>query len=215
MGAIASRLDSQGPELQKANENIVRLQRQSTSHMMALSDAELELKRVKRAHQDQLKAIAAGGLAAIVLGVVASRRSQASTMERASKEVIDLKQQLRDLAVAEKFGAERLARSLLPTLDAMDSLATALPHDSGVQSVHSALHDALRRNGINPVAPALGERFDVANMEKAHAASVDDAAQVGTVTALLQPGYVLHGERLLRAAQVGVGTAAADAPDGA
>lgn len=33
-----------------------------------------------------------------------------------------------------------------------------------------------------------------------------EAEHVNTVQTLLRPGYVLHGERVLRAAQVGVGT---------
>ena len=78
----------------------------------------------------------------------------------------------------------------------------------GARLTKQALHDALRQHGIEPVAPAVGVTFDVATMEAMLTVPVEQPEQVGTVATLLRPGWLMHGERVLRAAQVGVGAAA-------
>ena len=51
----------------------------------------------------------------------------------------------------------------------------------------------------------VGDVFDVAHMEAM--LTVPVAGTPGNVETVLRPGYILQGDRILRAAQVGVGAA--------
>ena len=168
-----------------------------------------------------MAAIAGSSVVAAALGTAAgvflSRRANAATLARVSQEMVDIQRRSSaSLAKAERYGAEKLAKSLVPALDAMDALEKAARDGTdaeGARLTRAALHDALRSNGVEAVAPEVGDKFDVANMEAMMTVEVLEAERVNTVQALLRPGYVLHGERVLRAAQVGVGTAAAAAKE--
>lgn len=120
-----------------------------------------------------------------------------------------------ELANSQRFGGEALARSLVPALDAMDSLEAASSGDDteGARLTRAALLDALRQHKIERIAPELGDKFEVDTMEAMLTVPVAETDRVGTVATLMRPGYVMHGERVLRAAQVGVGMAASGQGD--
>lgn len=157
--------------------------------------------------------------AAAVAGVFAGRAAQkanAAALARVSQEMVDLRRRgAAELQKAERFGSAQLAKSLIPALDAMDALCDTPSsangggeaEQEGKRLTRAALHDALRANGIEVVAPALGDKFDVAAMEAVHVVPIERGRPSGLVESILRPGYVLHGERVLRAAQVGVGAA--------
>ena len=109
-----------------------------------------------------------------------------------------------ELAKAERYGCEGLARSLVPALDAMDALTAAADDAEGARLTQNSLLDALRSHGISRVSPEVGETFDVDTMEAMYTVPTSEVEQGGTVADVLRSGYLLHGERLLRAAQVGV-----------
>jgi len=91
----------------------------------------------------------------------------------------------------------------------MDALCEAGGGDEeGSRLTRSAFHDALRKSGIDRVEPSVGEPFDVATMEAMFTVPVEGSA--GNVESIVRAGYMMHGERLLRAAQVGVGASAGE-----
>ncbi len=113
---------------------------------------------------------------------------------------------------ASKYAITGLAKDLLSTADnlhrALESLPGAEIRDehtrsllAGVAATERELLSAFERHGIRRIDPQ-GERFDH-NLHQAifEAERADQPA--GTITEVLQPGYVLH-DRLLRPAMVGV-----------
>jgi hypothetical protein len=156
---------------------------------------------VTRARREQRLTAAAAG-AALVLGavggVLVGRQNQAAALARLSQ------RGALDVAAAERFGSERLATSLLPALDALDAMAE---HGERARRTRALVLDALRTNGVVPISPSVGDKFNDTHMETADSPK-------GVVASLIRPGYMLHGERVLRAAQVGTGVQA-DADGGA
>ena len=92
----------------------------------------------------------------------------------------------------------------------MDAAAEHATEDAeGTRLTRSTLLAALREHGVEPLSPAVGETFDPDLMEAMFAVPVADGAATGKVESVLRPGYLMH-ERVLRAAQVGVGTKASE-----
>jgi molecular chaperone GrpE len=113
------------------------------------------------------------------------------------------KRAAKEQSAAESRGMARLARELLP---ALDNLALALEADAsgedfvaGVRLVHSELHAALERLGIEAYSPQ-GERFDP-NVHEAMARQPVEGAESGTVVEVYQQGYRMNGV-VLRPARV-------------
>ncbi len=113
------------------------------------------------------------------------------------------KRAAKEQAAAEGRGMARLARELLP---ALDNLALALQAESsgeelvaGVRLVHSELHAALERLGIEAYSPQ-GEPFDP-NFHEAMARQAVEGAEPGTVVEVYQQGYRMNGA-VLRPARV-------------
>lgn len=77
----------------------------------------------------------------------------------------------------------------------------ARPYKTGVEMIHKALHDLVRKRGVTEVE-ALGQEF---NPHHHQAVSYEEVtgARDGEVVQVLQQGYML-GERLLRPAMVRV-----------
>jgi molecular chaperone GrpE (heat shock protein) len=73
----------------------------------------------------------------------------------------------------------------------------------GCRLTRASLHEALRGNSIERIEPNVGEKFDIATMEAMLTVPVEH--DTGNVETVLRPGYMIHGERIVRAAQVGVG----------
>jgi molecular chaperone GrpE len=113
------------------------------------------------------------------------------------------KRAAKEIAAAEARGMAKLARELLP---ALDNLALALEADAsgddfvaGIRLVHSELHAALERLGIESYSPQ-GERFDP-NVHEAMARQPVEGAEPGTIVEVYQQGYRMNGV-VLRPARV-------------
>jgi molecular chaperone GrpE len=113
----------------------------------------------------------------------------------------------KEAAAAQERGMARLAQELLPALDNLDrALEAASEHADqeaplleGVRLVHSDLHAAFARMGIERFSPK-GEPFDPAQHE-AVAQQPVDGAQSGTVVEVFAPGYRV-GKNIIRPARV-------------
>ena len=119
----------------------------------------------------------------------------------------------RDCEIEQASFAERLFTKLLPTLDAMDRAKQSVEDGDdlghlrdGLSQIHSLFWAALKEVDVHPM-DCVGKIFD----PRFHEALMHHplpGAEPNTVTVELQKGWVL-GERVLRAARVGI---APDAP---
>jgi molecular chaperone GrpE len=102
--------------------------------------------------------------------------------------------------------AEGLVESLLPVMDNMErALEAAGKHEEnklvdGVGLVSEQLRSVLASQGLEEVPAAPGVPFDPA-VHEAVMAQESEAYPEGTITAVLEKGYLLHG-RLLRPVKV-------------
>lgn len=111
---------------------------------------------------------------------------------------------------------ERLIGELLPVADdlerALDAFDLHLDEPAkvreGVALVHRALSTLLEREGVRPVAPAIGDPFD----PHLHEALLSQPAEqpADTVLDVIQKGFLL-GERVIRPARVVVSAGPAGA----
>jgi molecular chaperone GrpE len=118
------------------------------------------------------------------------------------------KRTVRDLGLAEARGTGRLAKSMIPALDALDAALEGAAADdgpfvAGIRSVQQLLHGSLEQAGISAFRPEIGEPFDPQQHEAISQLRMEgvEAGQVGGVS---RTGYRL-GETVLRPAQVVVG----------
>jgi molecular chaperone GrpE len=115
------------------------------------------------------------------------------------------KRSARDLDMARRYGAERLAQAVLPVRDSLAAgLAASAAGDpaaviKGQQATLRLLDDALASAGITEIDPK-GETFDPA-MHEALSMLPSAGAAPNSVVEVIQKGYQLH-DRLLRAAKV-------------
>jgi len=115
------------------------------------------------------------------------------------------KRSAREVELARKFGAERLAQSILPVRDSLEAglvAAEKAGQDALVEGVRATvrlLDEAFGGAGIREIDPK-GQPFDP---NKHEALSLLPAANVApnTVLEVVQKGYELN-DRLLRAAKV-------------
>ena len=121
------------------------------------------------------------------------------------------------LAKEHARGIETLAEKLLPVLDGFD-LALAAPNDpaiqeyaKGVEIIRKQLWDVLAKQGIERIE-ALGKPF---NPHLHHAIESVETSEYpdGTVTQVLQQGYIFH-DRVLRPAMVKVSSHSESAASG-
>jgi len=109
----------------------------------------------------------------------------------------------KEALAAQRKGAAKLARELLPALDnrdrALEAAAEQDPLLEGVKLVRGELHAALARTGIESFSPK-GERFDPVEHE-AMAQQPVDGVEGGLVAEVYQPGYRM-GEEIIRPARV-------------
>jgi len=102
--------------------------------------------------------------------------------------------------------AEAVVESLLPVMDNMGrALEAAARHEegqliAGLELVAGQLRSTLEGHGLQEVPVEPGVLFDP-NIHEAILAQPSDAHEEGTVTQVLERGYLLHG-RLLRPAKV-------------
>jgi molecular chaperone GrpE len=125
----------------------------------------------------------------------------------------------RDDAV--RYAAAGFAGDLLSSLDNLERAIASVPEGqravpavagllAGVEATRRALLDAFARHGLERFEP-IGEPFDPHRHEASFEA-VDARYSPGTVTSVIEPGY-MYRDRLLRPALVGV-SKTSDAPDG-
>jgi molecular chaperone GrpE len=115
------------------------------------------------------------------------------------------KRSAREVETARKFGAERLAQSILPVRDSLEAGIAAAEQSGesvlveGQRATLRLLDEALTASGIRAIEP-YGEPFDP---NKHEALSLVPAADKppNTVVDVVQKGYELN-DRLLRAAKV-------------
>lgn len=111
-----------------------------------------------------------------------------------------------EVSKARKFGIEGFAESLLPVCDSLDAAlaiqnANAEQLREGTEATLRQLLQALERNKVVVVAPAVGEKFDP---HQHQAISMVPAEQeANTVVSVLQKGYLIF-DRVLRPALVTV-----------
>ncbi|MEQ9518175.1 MAG: nucleotide exchange factor GrpE [Parvibaculum sp.] len=132
----------------------------------------------------------------------------------------------REKADAAKFGATRFAQAVLSVADNLRRAIDAVPADrkdgsddvvqsivDGIEMVERSLLTAFEQNGIVPVSPAPGEKFN-ANLHEALFEVPGTGQPGGSIVQVVDVGYMI-GDRLLRAARVGVAKAGEDGPPGA
>jgi molecular chaperone GrpE len=123
----------------------------------------------------------------------------------------------RDDAV--RYAASGFAGDLLSSIDNLERAIASVPQDqrsepvvagllTGVEATRRGLLDAFAKHGLERLDP-IGEPFDPHRHEASFEA-VDAQHPPGTVTHVIQPGY-LYRDRLLRPALVGI-SKAPDAP---
>jgi molecular chaperone GrpE len=118
------------------------------------------------------------------------------------------KRMTREVGAAESRGVARIARELLPGLDALTRALETAEADgqdadgdlvAGIKLVQSELLAALGRVGIEAYSPR-GERFDP-QAHEAMAQQPIEGAESGTIVEVYQQGF-RHGETVLRPARV-------------
>ncbi len=151
-----------------------------------------------------------------------------NTLETLESEVSTLKDQLlRALAEAEntrrrvererkdliRYGVTNFVRDILAVADNLRRALESVPSEerlnnetiealaAGVELTEKEFLSALERHGVQKIEP-LGELFDH-NIHQALFELENTGKPAGTITELMQPGYLLH-DRLLRPAMVGV-----------
>jgi molecular chaperone GrpE len=82
----------------------------------------------------------------------------------------------------------------------------------GVEMTERAMLSTFERHGIRQVMPQVGDRFD-ANQHEAMFEVPGTGQPGGTIVQVLEAGYMI-GDRLLRAARVGVAKAEVGATNG-
>ncbi len=146
-------------------------------------------------------------------------RSEAASARQQAEEYLDSLQRERaafqnykrrverERADQAHFATSDMLLRLLPTLDDFYRALEAVPEDEhdqwfeGVALIQRKLERFLADAGVTEIK-ALGEPFDP-NYHEAVSVDPDSDAESGTITEVLQRGY-LHGERVLRPAMVRV-----------
>jgi molecular chaperone GrpE len=128
---------------------------------------------------------------------------------RAAAELENLrKRNARDLDLARKFAAERLAGAILPVRDSLEASLAIITSDSapsvekvieGERATLRLLDQALEAAGVRAIDPH-GEPFDPTKHE-ALSVQPSATAEPGSVLEVVQKGYEIH-DRLLRPARV-------------
>ncbi|TCS66366.1 nucleotide exchange factor GrpE [Primorskyibacter sedentarius] len=116
----------------------------------------------------------------------------------------------KDRREAERYGGSKLARDLLPVYDNLQRALGAAEEANddnkalieGVELTLRELRNVFKKHGIEPISPAVGEKFD----PKLHQAMFEaplPGTKSGDIIQVSAEGFLLY-DRLLRPAQVGV-----------
>ncbi len=121
------------------------------------------------------------------------------------------KRMSREMEKASSFAIESFARDLLPVLDNMNRVLATLDEESdnslkdGVRLTLREMQAILTRHHVVRIE-AIGQMFDP-HLHEALFEKTDPKAEAGTITEIIEDGYMI-GARLLRPARVGVTRAA-------
>lgn len=112
----------------------------------------------------------------------------------------------RDVTNAHRYSLEKFAVALLPVIDSMEQ-ALQLAEKSSDKSMHEGIEltmklflDVLKKFEIQQIDP-MGEAFDPHQHEAISIQEAPDAAP-NTVLLVVQKGYKLSGDRVIRPARV-------------
>lgn len=107
---------------------------------------------------------------------------------------------------AMKYRAEGFIDNLLPILDSFHVVLSKEPEDPtlknyliGFQFIYRNLVSALESEGVNEIAPKVGDKFDSSLMNAVEVEEKD--GEEGLITKVITNGYKLH-DRLVRPANV-------------
>ena len=126
----------------------------------------------------------------------------------------------RDRREAEQYGGSKLARDMLPVHDNLKRAVEAATEDQrqsaaavieGVELTIRELLSVLRKHGIEPIEPQIGERFDPQRHHAMFEAPLPET-RAGDIIQVASTGFMMH-DRLLRPAQVGVSSTPAPEPE--
>lgn len=119
---------------------------------------------------------------------------------------------------AARYGAANFARDMVQVSDNLRRAIAALKPEEreaapasfkalieGVEMTERQLLSTFERHGIREITPAPGDRFD-ANLHEAMFEVPGSGQPAGTIVHVVEAGYTI-GDRLLRAARVGVAKA--------
>ncbi|KMK65420.1 nucleotide exchange factor GrpE [Puniceibacterium sp. IMCC21224] len=117
----------------------------------------------------------------------------------------------KDRREAENYGGSKLARDLLPVYDNMQRALAAATEEQkqvsaalleGVELTLRELTNVFKKHGIQPISPAVGDRFDPQQHQAMFEAPLP-GTKAGDIIQVSAEGFMLY-DRLLRPAQVGV-----------
>lgn len=121
----------------------------------------------------------------------------------------------RETVDAAKYGVTKFARDMLSVSDNLRRALDAMPEDEkasandvvkavleGVEMTEKSLISAFERHGITAIQPEIGTKFD-ANQHEAMFEVPGTGQPGGAIIQIVETGYMI-GERLLRAAKVGI-----------
>ncbi|UPH71988.1 nucleotide exchange factor GrpE [Abyssibius alkaniclasticus] len=126
----------------------------------------------------------------------------------------------RDRRDAEMYGGTKLARDLLSVHDnlsrALETIDDSLREQAGglvegLELTQRELLSVFERHRVVMVAPEIGDRFDAKLHQAMFEAPVPNT-QKGSIIQVMAPGFTI-GDRLLRAAHVGVSSNTAPAAE--
>lgn len=152
-------------------------------------------------------------------GIVAEKADAVEAGRQLMADLERLRERSRqDLAKAKKFGAEKLAKDLINVADNFDRALSTItdnvrndPEASGIVQGLEMIRDELlaifETHGIQNIEAAPGSKFNASFHRAVARVSANETCPAGTVAEVAVKGYTLHGERVLRTAQVVVATA--------
>jgi molecular chaperone GrpE len=166
-----------------------------------------------------------------VIALEAEKAELKDKLLRALAEMENLRRRVeKDLADARAYGVTRFARDMLDVADNLRRAIETFPADQkaaaegalkslieGVELTERDLLKKMESHGVRKLEPE-GQKFDP-NLHQAMFEVPDETKPNGTVTTVVQSGYVI-GERVLRPAMVGVSRGgpkpapAGEAPEG-
>ncbi len=144
-------------------------------------------------------------------GLKASHAELADQFLRAKAETENARRRAdEEVSKARKFAVDSFAQSMLPVLDSLE--AGLLLEDASTQQLREGatatlrlLKNALERNMVLEINPALGSRFDPHQHQAISAVQVPAGStqEANTIVTVLQKGYSI-AERVMRPALVTV-----------